>query len=135
VDLSSATDLNTGLVIGAGTLGEPTRPESARINRERGRNSVRAAIHYHPVDLQRAWHAGNTKAKGLETITYRFAFSNGLSSVGIWLKSMSVPDSPSTTIILDDRGRKGAATVVSDRVNRGDQVLAGFNNLGGDGFQ
>jgi hypothetical protein len=57
--------------------------------------------------------------------------SNGLSATGVWLKEVQVPDHAPLTIVIDDKGKKGAATEVwdhvpevADRIERGEQVLA-----------
>ena len=66
----------------------------------------------------------NTKNHGLETLSYRFDFSDGLSATGMWLKAITTPANATATIVLNDKGKKAAAEVVSDLVNRGGQVLA-----------
>ena len=66
----------------------------------------------------------NTKNKGLETISYRFDFDNRLSAAGVWLKALAAPADAPATLVLNDKGRKEAGEMVSDRVNRGEQVLA-----------
>jgi len=43
---------------------------------------------------------------------------------GVWLKAIEAADGSPLTIVLNDKGKKMAAVEVSDRVNRGDQVLA-----------
>src|SRR5207245_2417019 len=57
-------------------------------------------------------------------LSYRFDFSNGLNAAGSWLKAIEAPPNAPATIVLNDKGRKAAAELVSDRVNRGEQVLA-----------
>jgi hypothetical protein len=47
-----------------------------------------------------------------------------LSANGVWLKSIEAPVSGPATIVLNDIGKKAAAAEVSERVNRGEQVLA-----------
>jgi hypothetical protein len=76
------------------------------------------------VELHSVWRAGSTKRKGLESISYRFAFGNRLSATGVWLKATSAPERAPATIVLNDRGRAAAHEQVSDRLNRGEQVLA-----------
>jgi hypothetical protein len=85
---------------------------------------LRETVRYRPVEVERAWVAGNTKRKGLETVSYRVEFNNGLSATGVWLKAIDSPESAPVTVVLADGGRKGAAADVSARVNRGEQVLA-----------
>ena len=88
------------------------------------REHLKNVIRYAPVSLENAWRTNNTKHLGLETLSYRFDFSNGLSATGIWLKSISAPSDSPVTIVLADEGYKTAGEVVSDHVNRGEQVLA-----------
>ncbi|MGD0010743.1 MAG: acetylxylan esterase [Terriglobia bacterium] len=88
------------------------------------RSKLESVVRYKPAKVTNAWRMWNTKNKGLETITYRFDFDNRLSAVGIWLKALAAPADAPTTLVLNDKGRKEAAEVVSDRVNRGEQALA-----------
>jgi dienelactone hydrolase len=88
------------------------------------RRQLESVIRYHPISVENAWRMTNTKHLGLQTLGYRFDFSNGLSATGVWLEAISAePDVPAT-IILHDKGRKAAGEMVSARVNRGEQVLA-----------
>ncbi len=88
------------------------------------RDQLISVIRYKPVTVENAWRIWNTKGMGVESLSYRFDFNNGLSAAGNWLKGMAVPDPAPATIVLDDDGRKAAGGMVSDRVNRGQQVLA-----------
>jgi hypothetical protein len=60
----------------------------------------------------------------LETTSYQFLFANGLSAAGVWAKAISSPEVLPGTIVLNDKGKKTAANLVTERVNRGEQVLA-----------
>lgn len=110
--------------------GQTTRPaipasDAARsqwASRERGR--LRGVVRLNPVSIENAWRLWNTKHQGLETLSYRFDFSNGLSATGVWLKAIVAPPTAPATIVLNDKGKKAAGAVVSDRVNRGEQVMA-----------
>ena len=42
----------------------------------------------------------------------------------MWLKDVAAPLNAPATLVLNDKGRKAAGEAVSDRVNRGEQVLA-----------
>jgi len=88
------------------------------------RKKLQAVVRYNPTTLKHPWAIANTKSKGVETRSYRLEFANGLSAAGIWVKAMTAPDSAPLTIVLDDKGKKSALATVSDRVNRGEQVLA-----------
>ena len=61
---------------------------------------------------------------GFESLAYRFHFSNGLSATGVWLKAISAQAAGPVTIVLSDKGYKTAGEIVSEHVNRGEQVLA-----------
>jgi dienelactone hydrolase len=90
----------------------------------RERATLRSVIRYKNVDVQNAWRIWNTKGMGVETLSYRLDFSNGLSATVEWLKEIAVADNAPATIVLNDGGREASGRVVSDRVNRGEQVLA-----------
>jgi hypothetical protein len=47
-----------------------------------------------------------------------------LSANGVWLKALDAPDNGTVSLVLHDKGKRAAGEPVSDRVNRGDQVLA-----------
>lgn len=85
---------------------------------------LRETVRYRPAAVRDAWAMGSTHQRGLETRSYRFEFDNGLSASGVWLRSLAAAPGGPATIVLDDEGRKAAATEVSGRVNRGEQVLA-----------
>ena len=91
---------------------------------ENRREQLKSVIRYKPVTVDGAWRMGNTKHLGIQTLSYRFDFSNALSATALWLEAVSAPATAPATIVLNDKGRKAAADVVSDRVNRGEQVLA-----------
>jgi len=88
------------------------------------RSKLKSVICYKPVTVANAWRLANTKDRGLETLSYRFDFSNALSATGMWLKAISTAMNAPATLILNDKGRKAAGRTVSDRVNRDEQVLA-----------
>ena len=88
------------------------------------RSTLKSVIRYKAVAVTNAWRVWNTKDKGLETLSYRLDFSNGLGALGVWLKGITAPSNAPATLVLSDKGRKAAGEAVSDRVNRGEQVLA-----------
>ncbi|HUX09593.1 MAG TPA: hypothetical protein VMW51_03070, partial [Terriglobia bacterium] len=79
---------------------------------------------YKPVEVKDAWRMWNTKHLLVQSLTYRFEFTNGLTAAGTWLKAIATPLDAPATLVLNDQGRKAAGAVVSDRINRGEQVLA-----------
>jgi len=88
------------------------------------RERLKSVVRYSPVSVETAWRTDNSKHLGLETLSYRFDFSNGLSATGIWMKAISAPSNSPVTIVLADEGYKAAGETVSEHVNRGEQVLA-----------
>ncbi len=91
---------------------------------EAARAELARTVRYRATAVTRAWALWNTKSKGLETRGYRFDFREGLSATGLWLKSLAASEDAPRTIVLHDQGKKAAARAVSERVNRGEQVLA-----------
>jgi dienelactone hydrolase len=88
------------------------------------REQLKSVVRYKPVTVENAWRMANTKHLGLHTLAYRFDFDNGLSATGMWLAAISSqPDAP-VTIVLNDKGYKASETMVTARINRGEQVLA-----------
>ncbi len=88
------------------------------------RAKLRTLVRYKGVSMEHAWALNNTKDRGLETRSYQFLFDNGLSATGVWTKATTSPDGSPATIVLNDKGKKAAASLVSERLNRGEQVLA-----------
>jgi dienelactone hydrolase len=85
---------------------------------------LRKTLRYQDVSLHHPWALGNSKSRGLETRSYRFDFSNGLSADGVWFKAITGSEGGTATIVLHDQGKKAAPAEVADRVNRGEEVLA-----------
>lgn len=89
--------------------------------RERLKNIVR----YQPVDLRDVWTIAMTKNRDLQSISYLFRLSNGLSANGIWLRSiLQSSDHAPVTLVLNDQGKDEAGDVVLQHFSRGEQVLA-----------
>ncbi len=87
------------------------------------RPRLRSVLRFKPVTVENAWRMWNAKNKGVESLSYRFDFSDGLSAVGVWVKAIAAANAPAT-LVLNDAGKKAAGQAVSERVNRGEQVLA-----------
>lgn len=94
------------------------------------RATLARVVHYRPVTVAHPWYVGDTDHNTVESISFRFGLSNGLSATGVWIRSKWTPKGAPMTVILDDGGRKGAAGRVWDhypevgyRVEQGDQVL------------
>jgi dienelactone hydrolase len=88
------------------------------------RKRLAEVARYKPAELSSVWTVANTKNKGLETLSYLFETGNGLDADAVWLKGIASPENAPVTLVLDDRGKKAAADIISDRVNRDEQVLA-----------
>ena len=124
-EIKSYEELAVGLPKDNLTILGLARKLAAGIERRTaGRSELTATLRYQPVKVARAWALANTKRKGLETRSYRFEFSSGLSATGVWLKAIAAPENAPVTLVLNDQGKKSAQAAVSDRVNRGEQVLA-----------
>ncbi len=88
------------------------------------RHKLESVIRYEPVSVENALRTSNGKGLDFRTLTYRFDLSNGLSASGIWFREDIAPENAPATIVLDDRGHQADADVVSQHVDRGEQVLA-----------
>ena len=103
----------------------PAGPAEKREWIRRERAALKQVVRYQPVSLLHAWGLNNTKHSELETRSYRLDFSNGLSAAVVWLKAIAVPDGAApATIVLNDKGKRAAEVEVSDRLNRGERVVA-----------
>jgi dienelactone hydrolase len=91
--------------------------------RSAGRERLAELLRFKDVQA-RPWSLDNSKNKGLESQSSRIDFSNGLSATAVWLKPISTPQAEQVTIILNDKGKKASASLASDRVNRGEGVIA-----------
>lgn len=96
------------------------------------RKKLREILRYQPGRLYRVWTVANTKNTGIESKSYQFKMENGLSATGVLLKAISTREDGPATIVLDDAGRAAAVTVASERINRGEQVLAADLTFTGD---
>jgi dienelactone hydrolase len=110
----------------AGMLSRPPIPSgSARQSWAAGeRSKLKTIVRHKPVRIKRAWVVGVTKNKGVESKSMLFEMDNGLSANAAWIKSVKSASNVPSTIILNDKGKQASAASVSDRVNRGEQVLA-----------
>ena len=89
------------------------------------RDRLKNVVRYQPVDLQDVWTIAMTKSRDVQSVSYLFHLSNGLSANGIWLRSiLQSSDHAPVTIVLNDNGKNEARDVVLQRFSRGEQVLA-----------
>jgi hypothetical protein len=125
-EIKSFEELVAGLKDNLTILGVARKLASA-VHRPRtgaSRERLREVVRYRQAHVSHAWALQNTKSKGLETRSFRFDFDNGLSATGVWLKAIAAPSGAPATIILNDKGRAASTAEVSERVNRGEQVLS-----------
>lgn len=118
----------------AGQLNRPSIPSNPAARSDWSlsqRAALRDVVHLHHVTVTHAFLLGNTHANQVESVSYRWEMSNGLGATGIWLKETSTANSAPLTIVLNDGGKKAAATQlwgrvpeVALRMERGEQVLA-----------
>jgi len=99
--------------------------------RESERERLRQTVRYSPVTVKEPWLVANTNHSEVESVSYRFEMSNGLSAAGVWLRATGAIAAAPLTIIVNDDGKKAAASEAWDRVSevggrldRGEQVLA-----------
>jgi hypothetical protein len=104
------------------------------------RERLRDVVRYRPVSVTHTWGEFNTYHNQVESVSYRFEMSNRLAATGVWLKEVPTPPHAPLTIVLNDGGRKAAATEtwdrvpeVADRMERGDEVLVLDLLFTGDG--
>ena len=91
---------------------------------EAERKGLAEVVRYKPVKLSDAQAVSMTKHLGVETKSFLFLLSNGLTVNGVWLRAIGIGDHAPVTVILNDAGKKAAGREVADRVDRGEQVLA-----------
>jgi dienelactone hydrolase len=124
-DVKTVEELAAGIPADNLTILGLAKRLAARIERGRGdREALKRVVRYHDVAVAHAWALNNSKNKGLETKSYRLDFGNGLTATGVWLKAIATPADAPATIVINDAGRKASVELISDRLNRGEQVLA-----------
>jgi hypothetical protein len=128
VDLpaDNLTILNLSRKLAAGIHREPV-PTDANAHGvwvRSSREELKSVLRYQPVSTVQALREANGLGIDFGHLSYQFAFSNGLSATGVLLQETSVPQHQPAIIVLNDSGYQGAAQVVSEHVDRGEQVLA-----------
>jgi hypothetical protein len=88
------------------------------------REKLKSVVRSKAVSVASAWAVANTKNKGVETKSYLFQMSDGLTVNGVWGRAIGVNDDAPVTILLNDKGKKASAAAVADRINRGEQAWA-----------
>ena len=99
----------------------PAHPDNAWAQVQR--DHLRDVVRYTPVTVSHAWVVNSTHEQKLETHSYRFQFSNGLSATGILFRSLAAAEHPATTVLMSDAGMSSTIDDVGNDVDRGQQVL------------
>ncbi|MGA3326717.1 MAG: dienelactone hydrolase family protein [Terriglobia bacterium] len=117
----------------AGELNRPPVPASQSEKAEWAtsqRAKLRDVVRFRPVTVSHAFLLANTNHNQVESVSYRWEMSNGLSATGVWLRETLTADSAPLTIVLDDGGKQAAARQswgrvpeVAHRMERGEQAL------------
>lgn len=117
----------------AGKIVRPAEPTDAAAKTQWAsteRAKLRQVVRYHPVEVSHPWYEFDTWHNQVQSISFRFGMSDGLSATGVWLKQVSTPRNAPMTIVLNDGGKKAAATQVwnnvpevAQAIERGHQVL------------
>jgi hypothetical protein len=97
---------------------------------EAERERLKSILRYQPVTVRQSWLEDNSHHSGLQSLSWRFEFSNGLSATGVRIRQTSTPDNAPMTIVLNDDGKEAAAKAswgrlpeIGARLDRGEQVL------------
>jgi dienelactone hydrolase len=108
----------------------PSEPAAKAEWCDRQRAKLREVVRCRAVTVSHAWPEQDTYHNQVQSLSYRFEFSNSLAATGVWLKDVQTQPHAPLTIVLNDEGKEAAATEawgpfpeVADRMERGDQVL------------
>jgi dienelactone hydrolase len=103
----------------------PSDPSAKAAWSSAKRTKLKEVVRYKRVDIEQAWAVATTKRRDVQSLSYLFAASNRLSASGVWLRSIAQSsETAPVTIVLNDDGREAGTDIVSDRLARGEQVLA-----------
>lgn len=87
------------------------------------RDLLSKVVRYAPVTVVHAWPINATHEKGMESVGYRFEFSNGLSATGVLFRSITAPETAPITVLFSDSGMPSTVDDVANDVDRGQRVL------------
>jgi len=111
--------------------GQIARSPAAAESADSQRAKLREVVRYYPVSVSHPMRIANTYHNQVESILYRFQMNNGLSAMGVWLKEVGTADPAPLTIVINDKGRAGAAKEIWDgspevahHLEQGERVLA-----------
>jgi dienelactone hydrolase len=103
----------------------PSDPSAKAAWSNAKRTKLKELVRYKRIDVEQPWAVATTKRRDVQSLSYLFAASNRLSASGVWLRSIAQSsETAPVTIVLNDDGRDAGTDVVSDRIARGEQVLA-----------
>lgn len=131
-DVRSPEELAAGLPEGNLTILELAKRMAEKNRAARGKEALRDVVRFQNAPVRHAWALWSTKSRGVESESYRFDFANGLSATGVWFRALPASAAGTATILLNDDGRKPMGEPASERINRGEQVLAANLLLFGD---
>ncbi|HUZ47749.1 MAG TPA: hypothetical protein VMW54_14020 [Terriglobia bacterium] len=108
----------------------PTNPATRESWAASERAKLSKMVHYQPVTVAHPWYMENTNHNTVESVSFRFTLSNGLSATGVWAKAIWTPDDAPLTVVVNDQGREGAdqevwdhEPEVADVIERNQQAL------------
>ncbi len=123
-EIKTAEELTVGLPADNLTIVGLARKMAAGLRRGApDRARLEKVVRYHDVDAK-VWRLANTKNKRLESESARIDFSNGLSATTVWLRPLDAGQVATATIVLNDKGKKESGEAASERLNRGEAVVA-----------
>jgi hypothetical protein len=99
----------------------PQQPGAQWMQSQRER--LREVARYTPVKVSHAWLINATHESKVESHSYRFEFSNGLSATGVLFRSVNAPETAATTVLISDLGMASTVDEVGNDVSRGQRVL------------
>jgi len=103
--------------------------------RDSERAKLRHVVRYEPAKIDRLWTTGISKHGGIETKAHLFAMTDGLTTNAIWLRPIGAADTAPATIVIDDKGKSATSEPVTERLTRGEQVLAADLPFHGDAWK
>ena len=102
----------------------PSDPSGKQAWASAERARLREVLRYKPLEIERSWIVANTKSKEVESLSFLFEMADAPSANAVLLKAIRTPAAAPATIILNDKGISEGSVEVSDRLNRGEHVLA-----------
>lgn len=108
----------------------PSSPQARAAWAKTERAKLLKVVNYKPVTVVHPWYLNDIDHNTVKSVSFRLGMSDGLSATAVWIKSKWTPKNAPMTVIIDDKGRKGADGEVWDhypevgyQVEHGNQVL------------